>query len=173
MVQVISQMDQIIIDEFLNQVETGGCTTTLDVKNALVASHPDLPWSQTLVSGTLNLYANQNSNVNFSDNGTYRTYFFTIPTSPKQYTFEVDGIKITGSKEYILDTFSRLDKAVHFSQSKDHFVLLSEIQDNHLFNIIKNQIDDISDEEDLYEFITDNQYVSEFVSRQANLRSSI
>lgn len=173
MVQVVSYIDQLIIDEFNNQIKAKGLTTTLEVKQSLIRNFPNFQWTQEQVSQVLNLYSTKNNLVGFNDNGTYRTYFFTIPTSPKQYTFEVDGIKITGSKEYILDTFSRLDKAVHFSQSKDHFVLLSEIQDNHLFNIIKNQIDDISDEEDLYEFITDNQYVSEFVSRQANLRSSI
>jgi hypothetical protein len=73
---------------------------------------------------------------------------------------------IANTPKQIIDTASTLDVKLHYSYSKKEFEILSDVQYNHLCNIITNELDAITNCEQLYEFVNKNPYYIEFSSRK-------
>lgn len=171
MVQVnqttMTQQEKVI--QVFNDLLKGGDTTTLDVKLELREQYPIEYWTQDFVSQVISNYVDDNHTITYSDNGQYRVYKLksTIPLpSIKTYSFTTkDGVKIEADTWLaVVETAMKLGENIHWSQSKQQFFGLWELQDNHLLNIIRRDTEGLSAKE-YANYMQTNPYALELYSR--------
>lgn len=155
-----------IIDIFLDLLKEGD-TTTLDVKLELREQYPTEYWAQELVSRVISNYVDDSDEISFRDNGHYREYYRNLPkVSPTKYSFTTkDGVKLEADTWLtIVETARKLNQEIHWSQSKQKFFALWELQDNHLLNIIRRDTEGLSAKE-YANYMQTNPYALELYSR--------
>lgn len=74
----------------------------------------------------------------------------------------------TETPEELIEIAKTLGVNLHYSYTHKRFEILTEIQYNHLCNIITNELDSINGCEDLYHFVNTNVYYLEFSRRKSN-----
>lgn len=159
---------QLVIDTF-NDLLQHGDVTTLDVKLFLRAKFPTETWTQNFVSSVLIDYEEDNAQIGFKDNGTFRIYFLhpappMFRSTPYSYTTS-KGIKIEANTWLdVMETALKLGDKIHWSQSKKKFFMLHELQENHLLNIIWKETSEMTPKE-VAEFLQTSSYVKELIRR--------
>ena len=148
-----------------------GPTTTLDVKLKLRNEYPDETWNQDFISYNLAVIEGKDSNITFHDNGTYRTYMSIndsiLNQSPKSvYTYTTStGITLTTTTWLdMVEAAAKLGDKVHWSTSKEKFIGLYEMHENHLLNAIYKLADDMGPKE-FAEFLQTSPYIKELTGR--------
>lgn len=74
----------------LDLIHSNGATTTLEVKQRLIATEPVYYWKQSFISSTL-AELESNGELEFTDNGTFRTYH--LPNSQPAVMISVTSYK--------------------------------------------------------------------------------
>lgn len=164
--QPTQQQVEQVFQELLNQ----GHTTTLDVKNKLREKFPNQIWEQHFVSTCCLEYYENSDNIEFINNGIYREYYLnTTPVlATKEYSYTSStGITIKADTWLkIIETALKLGDKIHWSQSKQQFIGIWEMDSHHILNTIKLYLDenDLSPQ-DFAQFVQTSRYVKELVSR--------
>ena len=79
---------------------------------------------------------------------------------------DVTNTIIAFTPKQIIDTASTLGVKLHYSYSKKEFEILTDVQYNHLCNIVTNELDAITNCEQLYDFVNTNPYYIELSRRK-------
>lgn len=159
---------QLVIDTF-EKLLAQGETTSLDVKLALRKEFPALFWTQEFVSAVLMDYQESHSTVKFKDNGVFRTYYSQdYPPITYQGMYEYitqSGVRLQASNvQDLIKHANAVGEFIHWSETKKKFYQISEIQENHLLNIIWKEMSEMSPQE-VATFLQSSLYVKELISR--------
>lgn len=160
--QLVEQTFQLLLNQ--------GHTTTLDVKNKLRQDYPHQTWNQGFVSACCLEYYEDSDNIGFINNGTYREYYlnaFPKETTGRTYSYTADGVKIEANNWMsVVSTAFKLGDKIHWSQSKQEFCLISDMESHHILNTIKLYLDENNlNPQQFAEFVQSSPYIKELVSR--------
>ena len=160
--QLVEQTFQLLLNQ--------GHTTTLDVKNKLRQDYPHQTWNQGFVSACCLEYYEDSDNIGFINNGKYREYY--LNTTPvfhsKEYSYTSStGVTIKADTWLkIIETAFKLGDKIHWSQSKQEFCLISDMESHHILNTIKLYLDENNlNPQQFAEFVQSSPYIKELVSR--------
>lgn len=159
---------QQLVEETFELLLSKGTTTTLDVKNKLRQDYPDYNWEQNFVSTCCREYQENSTDISFVDNGTYREYYLIPELLARDYSYTTsDGVTIKANNWYnVLETAWRLGHRLHWSQSKQQFYSIDQMESHHILNTIKLHLDENDlNPEDFAAFIQSSPYVKELVKR--------
>lgn len=156
---------QLVEQTFLELLKQGH-TTTLDVKNKLRKDHPNLVWEQNFVSTCCLEFQEESDNIGYYNNGTYRNYYLN-PTS-KEYSYTTkEGVTIKAN-DWLTVMFSafKLGHNIHWSQSKEQFYEIAQMDSQHILNTINLYLDENGmTPKQFAEFVQNSPYVKELVTR--------
>lgn len=168
----ITMNQQQLVEQVFQTLLNQGPTTTLDVKNKLRQDYPDLVWDQNFVSTCCREYQEESDYSNFIDftnNGTYREYYLIVPTqSAKEYSYTTaDGVTIKANNWYnVLETAAKLGHKIHWSQTKQQFYSIDQMESHHILNTIKLHLEESRpNPEEFATFVQTSPYVKELVKR--------
>ncbi len=159
---------QAVINTFVILLKQGN-TTTLDVKNKLRQDYPDLVWDQNFVSTCCREYQEQKDSIDFIDNGTYREYYL-VPKDQftREYSYTTaDGVTIKANNWYtLLEYAEKLGHKIHWSQTKQQFYSIDQMESHHILNTIKLHLEESRpNPEEFATFVQTSPYVKELVKR--------
>lgn len=155
-----------VIDVFKALLKKGP-TTTLDVKLKLREELPMFSWTQEFVSDACFAYACINTDVTWNLNGNHYVYSIKVsPSTSKEYVYvTADGTTLKNTDKDTLElVLVALGEQVHWSESKDQFIPINSMHDNHLLNTIWKRTENMSPKE-VAQFIQCSLYVKELISR--------
>lgn len=163
--QLVEQTFQLLLNQ--------GHTTTLDVKNKLRQDYPHQTWNQDFVSTCCLEYYEESDNIGFINNGTYREYYLnTQPATSTNFNKEYSYTSSTGvtikadTWLKVIETALKLGDKIHWSQSKQQFMGIWEMEDHHILNTIKLYFDETTlTPAQFAQFVQTSPYVKELVSR--------
>lgn len=161
---------QFLVEKVFQELLNQGSTTTLDVKNKLRKDYPNLIWEQNFVSTCCMEYYEDSNNIEFINNGTYREYYLNAQpiNTEKEYSYTSStGVTIKADTWLkVVETAFKLGDKIHWSQSKQQFMGIWEMDSAHILNTINLYLDDnkLSPKE-FTNFVQSSPYVKELVSR--------
>lgn len=149
----------IVNEQSLKLIGMNGTTTTKEVKLSCILHYPKLAWSQDEVSKIMNNMLSTVEGLNYSDNGTYRTYSIsktpakklktkvaskkaTVKSKKKRIGKKAAMTKIETSKGRILSVvFKKKDNkdrklvGKYISSSKDGYIKMKEMSTGNIRNV--------------------------------------
>ena len=144
-------------------------TTTLDVKNKLRQDYPDYNWEQNFVSTCCREYQENSDDISFVDNGTYREYYLIPAREPvRGYSYTTsDGVTIKADNWFsVLETASKLGHKLHWTQSKQQFYSVDQMDSQHILNTIHLHLDEAAfSPNEFAEFVQSSSYIKELIKR--------